>query len=85
MQGEVYNTNDFVTKELPAGDYIVCKIEAESFENLVTEALDKAGKYLFGTWLPNHQLTTKPFSAEKYYTNYDNGNCMEIWVMPLSQ
>lgn len=85
LQGEVDSTNDFVMKELPAGDFIVCKIEAESFENLVTEALDKAGKYLFGTWLPNHQLATRPFSAEKYYTNCDYGSCVEIWVMPLLQ
>lgn len=84
LQGKLDNTNDFVMQELPAGDYIVCKIEAESFENLVTEALDKAGKYLFGSWLPNHHINTEPFSAEKYYTNCDYGNCMEIWIMPLA-
>lgn len=83
LQTKFNNVNDFVTQELPAGDYIVCKIEAENFEKLVTEALDKAGKYLFGTWLPNHQLTSEPFSAEKYYTNCDYGNYMEIWVKPL--
>ncbi len=75
---------DFVTRELPAGDYIVCRIEAENFEKLVTEALDKAGKYLFGTWLPNHQLTSEPFSAEKYDRNCDCGNSVEIWVKALS-
>lgn len=77
------NMYDFITQELPAGNYIVCKIEAESFEKLVTEALDKAVKYLFGTWLPNHQLTTEPFSAEKYYLNCDCRNYMEIWVKIL--
>ena len=85
LHGELDNANDFVMQELPAGNYIVCKIEAESFEKLVTEALDKAGKYLFGTWLPNHQLASEPFSAEKYYTNCDYGNCMEIWVKPLDE
>lgn len=72
----------FATKELPSGEYIVCRIEAESFEKLVTDALDKAGKYLFGIWLPKHQLTTEPFSAEKYFTEND-GYCMELWVKPL--
>lgn len=85
LQAKFNNTKDFVVQELPAGDYIVCKIEAENFEKLVTEALDKAGKYLFGTWLPNHQLATEPFSAEKYYTNCDCGNSMEIWVKPLDK
>ncbi len=46
----------FVKRELPAGEYIVCRIEAENFEDLVTVALDQAGKYLFSIWLPqfNH-------------------------------
>ncbi|MCI8492745.1 AraC family transcriptional regulator [Anaerotruncus sp.] len=74
------DTNGFVTKELPVGNYIVCKIEAENFAELVTQALDKANKYLFETWLPSHKLTIEPFSAEKYYVNCDCGNYMEIWV-----
>lgn len=73
----------FVKKELPAGEYIVCKIEAEKFEDLVTAALDQAGKYLFGTWLPHHNLTTEPFSAEKYYRDVEGMAYMEIWVKPL--
>lgn len=73
----------FVSQELLKGDYIVCRIEAENFEKLVTEALYKANKYLFETWLPNHQITTKPFSAEKYFIDSDCGNYMEIWVAPI--
>lgn len=84
---EKYNDpkSDFVLQELPAGDYVVCKIEAENFETLVKEALDKAGKYLFKTWLPNHQFTSEPFSAEKYYTDCGNKNCMELWVKRLDK
>lgn len=85
LQDKPDKIDDFVMLKLCAGDYIVCKIEAESFENLVTMALDQANNYLFGTWLPNHQLSTEPFSAEKYYINCDEGNCMEIWVRPLPQ
>lgn len=73
----------FVKQELSAGEYIVCRIEAESFEELVTVALDQASKYLFGMWLPHHNLTTEPFSAEKYYRDAEDMACIEIWVMPL--
>lgn len=72
-----------VKRELPAGEYLVCRIEAETFEKLVTIALDQAGKYLFGTWLPAHGLTTLPFSAEKYYRSNESDLYMEVWVMPL--
>ena len=73
----------FVYKELPAGEYIVCRIEAENFEDLVTVALNQSNKYLFGTWLPRHGLTTEPFSAEKYHRAAEDMACMEIWVKPL--
>ena len=73
----------FVKKELPAGEYIVCSIEAESFEDMVTTALNQANQYLFGTWLPHHNLATEPFSAEKYYRTTENMAYMEIWVKPL--
>ena len=83
VQGQLQG--GFVKKDLPAGEYIVCKIEAEKFEDLVTVALDQASKYLFGTWLPHHNLTTEPFSAEKYYRDAKDMAYMEIWVKPLPQ
>ncbi len=70
----------FIERELPAGEYIVCRIEAENFEDLVTTALDQAHKYLFETWLPHHDLATEPFSAEKYDRDMKDMDCMEIWV-----
>lgn len=73
----------FVRRELSAGEYIVCRVEAENFEDLVTVALDQASKYLFGIWLPNHNLSTEPFSAEKYYRDSEDMACMEVWVKPL--
>lgn len=73
----------FVKRELSVGEYIVCRVEAENFEDLVTVALDQASKYLFGIWLPHHNLTTEPFSAEKYYRYLEGMACMEIWVKPL--
>jgi len=75
--------NDLVTRELPAAEYIVCSFEAENFEELVTSALDKSMNYLFGIWLPKHNLSTQPFSAEKYI-NVNPDICkMELWVIPV--
>ena len=71
-----------VLRELPAGEYAVCKVEAEDFETLVTVALNQASRYLFGTWLPQYSLTTEPFSAEKYYRTTEDVAYMELWVMP---
>ena len=72
---------DFATWELPAGEYIVCSFEAADFAELTTSALGKSMRYLFGTWLPKHNLTPRPFSAEKY-TDAGPEICkMELWVM----
>ncbi|MCI8453504.1 MAG: AraC family transcriptional regulator [Lachnospiraceae bacterium] len=73
----------FIKKELPEGEYIICKVEAESFEKLVTHALDQANQYFFNTWLLHHRLTTEAFSAEKYYRDAEGMACMEIWIKPL--
>ena len=51
---------------LSEGEYIVCAFEAEDFEHLVTDALYKAQRYVFEMWLPNHKLSCKPFSIERY-------------------
>ncbi len=67
---------------LEQGEYIICTFEAENFENLVMGAIYKAQNYLFTTWLPNHHLTTKPFSIERYASHGPDTIKMEIWVMP---
>lgn len=54
-----------------------------NFEDLVTVNLDRANKYLFGTWLPQYNLTTEPFSVEKYFQNAEDMVYMEIWVKLL--
>lgn len=73
----------FVKQELLPGKYIVCRIEAENFEDLVTVKLDQENKYLFSTWLPRHNLTTEPFSVEKYFRDTEDMAYMEIWVKLL--
>lgn len=76
--------SEYKNWELPVGEYIVCTFEAENFEGLVMDALYKAHGYLFNTWLPNHQLTTAPFSVERYESHVASTTKMEIWVMPIS-
>ena len=75
--------DDYTTWELPAAEYIVCYFEAENFEELVTSALTKSMNYLFETWLPKYNLSTKPFSAEKYMGLNPDMCEMEIWVIPV--
>lgn len=68
--------------ELEKGEYIVCSFEAEDFEHLVMDAIYKAQRYLFETWLPNHKMVTKPFAIERYARHDAKATCMEIWVLP---
>lgn len=74
---------EFVNLNMKVG--ISYMSESESFEKLVSEALIKANKYLFETWIPNHQLMVEPFSAEKYYLNCDDRYRMEIWLKLMSE
>lgn len=76
-------SNGFTAWQLHAGEYVVCRFEAENFAELRTAALDKALKYLFETWLPGHNLNTQPFSAEKYTGITPDSASMEIWVLPI--
>lgn len=72
-----------ISWELPQGEYLVCSFEAENFEALVMDALYKAQQYLFSTWLPNHQLSTAPFCAERYQSHGPQTTQMELWMKLL--
>lgn len=65
---------------LPRGEYIVCTIEAENFDALVTDALYKAQQYLLSTWLPNKKLQTESFCVEYYETQPPETTRMELWM-----
>jgi AraC family transcriptional regulator len=75
---------EYSSWEITKGEYIVCSFEAEDFEHLVMDAVYKAHKYLFETWLPNHKLITMPFAIERYASHSPETTSMEVWVMPLS-
>lgn len=78
------NKKGMIIQTIPANQYLVCKIEAPTFEELVTTALNQASSYLFNTWLCNRNLVTLPFSIEKY--NRDATiPYMEIWVVPITK
>lgn len=72
--------SEYENWDLSAGEYIICKIEAESFEELVTVALDKAIKYI-GGWLKDNKITTKPYMIEMYTGKNLDPPSMEIWVL----
>ena len=71
---------DFTPWSLQVGEYVVCYFEAENFNLLTSNALMKARDYLFGVWLPNHQITTDLFMAELYFETSPEATVMEIWV-----
>ncbi len=77
-QGE--ESDSFMTWELPVGKYIVCSFEAECFEALVMDALYKAQQYIYNTWLPNYNLQTDLFCAERYASHSPETTSMEIWL-----
>jgi len=73
---------DFHTWTLPVNDYLICGFEAESFEELVTVALNKAIKYT-GLWQSKHNLRHEEFGAEVYYDVPDGADAayMEMWTL----
>lgn len=73
----------YASWELQEGEYIICSFEAEDFEHLIMDAVYKAHKYIFETWLPNHKVTVKPFAVERYESHDQDTTKMEIWVMPM--
>lgn len=76
---EAGEPNGFKSWVLQAGDYVACAFEAENFEVLVKEALNKARDYMLGVWLLNHRLEIEPFMAELYTDRSVNATMMEIW------
>ncbi|WP_195270180.1 AraC family transcriptional regulator [Eubacterium sp. 1001713B170207_170306_E7] len=69
----------FTAWELPAREYVVCGFEAESFEELVTAALNKAVKYS-AQWLEQKGLVMAAYSPELYYQRDQAVPYMELWM-----
>ncbi|MCL2188303.1 MAG: AraC family transcriptional regulator [Defluviitaleaceae bacterium] len=68
---------------LPANEYLVMRFEAETFDELVGVALNKALKYQY-MWQAQKGLGFADFGAEVYYSEADNANgytFMEMWSL----
>jgi len=79
-------SEDYKQWTLPAADYIVCRFEAETFEELTSIALNKAFSYIH-MWQRKKELRDGDFGAEIYYYDPDIENpdvaFMEIWSLWL--
>lgn len=64
----------------PAGEYLVCSFEAETFETLVMDVLYKANRYLYDVWIPAHSIEGEAFQMERYTKRTDHPAQMEIWI-----
>lgn len=71
--------NEFINFKMPTGNYVVCAFEAEDFQLLTTNALDKAVKYMYETWLSKNEIKTEPFMIELYSHSSIEVTAMEIW------
>ena len=69
----------FASWQLPAREYVVCKFEAESFDELVGSCLGKAMKYT-RFWLKNHGLIMDGFTSEIYYHDSLKEVYLEMWI-----
>lgn len=77
--GRTADSTALVSWALPAGNYTVCAFEAEDFNLLTTDALNKARDYMFGVWLPRHGRKIDPFMAELYDKADPDTTAMELW------
>jgi AraC family transcriptional regulator len=72
------------TWTLPAAEYLVCRFEAETFDELQSVAMNKAFNYI-RMWQDNKGLKHGNFGAEIYYETVasDGFAYMEIWALWL--
>ncbi len=69
----------FAYWELPAREYVVCRFEAENFEQLFSYASAKAMKHA-RFWLREHGLMADGFFPEIYYHDSSKMAYMEMWI-----
>ncbi len=75
--------SDLSSFSLSLGEYIVCCLEAENFEEMIGSAIFKAYSFI-GKWIKKHGFTCGDFSAEMYYSQQTEPCRMEIWI-PLKE
>lgn len=70
---------------MPEGNYMICSFEAENFHQLTTNALDKAVKYMYKTWLSKNKILTEHFMVEMYFDTCQDAVYMEIWFKIMKE
>jgi AraC family transcriptional regulator len=67
---------------LPKGEYVICCLEAENFEELINVAIYKAIMFMTN-WVKSQNLICGDFTVEMYYRTSADSSYMELWL-PLS-
>jgi AraC family transcriptional regulator len=75
--GEI--SKEFSTFTIPCGDFVICRIEAESFAELIGSVVFKANAFM-GGWLKQRNLACGNFVAELYFNMNSDGSFMELWL-----
>jgi len=68
----------FHAMQLHVGAYVVCSFEAETFEDLVTNAIYKAGEFAT-LWIKKHNITCHLSMPELYFPEKTDTAYMELW------
>lgn len=79
---ESVRTRKYATFQLPIGEYIVCRFEAESFSELISSAIYKAITFM-KHFMKQQKLASKSFTVEMYYPYSPDSCIMELWL-PLN-
>ncbi len=66
---------------LEAGEYLVCQVEAESFQDLIDSAIYKASMFL-NQWIVQHEIACGNYAVEVYEQMTEQSSYMELW-MPI--
>ncbi len=66
---------------LEAGEYLVCQVEAESFQDLIDSAIYKASMFL-NQWIVQHEIACANYAVEVYEQMTEQSSYMELW-MPI--
>jgi len=69
---------DFISWTLHAAKYVVCGFETEDFEELVTNAIYKAGAFA-EAWIKKHNIICQHSMPELYFPHKTDAVYMELW------
>jgi len=80
---EEIELDGFHTMKLQVGAYVVCGFEAETFDDLVTNAIYKAGGFA-NSWMKKHKIICHHSMPELYFPEKTDMAYMELWY-PINE